>query len=605
MPKVRTSPLFTLIAVSTCAALAGCAEATDDPTMGAMGAASSSNTGASSVGAGAGTGVVPGGTATDQGSTGAPGATTGGTTAMPGGTTAMPGGTTAMPGGTTAMPGGTTAMPGGTTAMPGGTTAMPGGDPGGDPGAGDPGGGDPGAGDPGGGDPGAGDPGGGTPGTAGEGYWVSNDWHGCTWTGVGDYGATTIMPQDFVSQSPDEPYCVSGTVGADEEYRGVSLLGFNIAEEGPADCSYMDGEAPILPAVEIPNWQSEGIAISLSQSVGSILRVQIQGPDGATDDSDRWCMEIEDPTLGVAYAPYADFNTECWEGGEGEDYAGQPISAVVFLVPGRNEDDIEFGYCINGFQQGTSVDDAPEGGTSGPISGTITEDLGRAKVSADGKTYIIQNNNWGPNAGSQTIEYTGNSFTVTQQTGGAGGNGEPASFPSIYIGSNGNSNGSFSTTANDNLPMQISAINSIPTTLSWGGGGGDYNVSYDVWFKADDSVDTHETGESAFLMVWYYKPGNRSPIGSIQRQFTLDGKTFDVWQGPRNDGSQFSNAPVVSYVATTTIDSWSFDLNAFIDDAVANHGFNTGWYLSDVFAGFEIWSGGQGATVNEFTAVVQ
>jgi hypothetical protein len=38
---------------------------------------------------------------------------------------------------------------------------------------------------------------------------------------------------------------------------------------------------------------------------------------------------------------------------------------------------------------------------------------------------------------------------------------------------------------------------------------------------------------------------------------------------------------------------------------VANQGFNSGWYLSDIFAGFEIWSGGVGATVNEFTAVVQ
>jgi hypothetical protein len=41
------------------------------------------------------------------------------------------------------------------------------------------------------------------------------------------------------------------------------------------------------------------------------------------------------------------------------------------------------------------------------------------------------------------------------------------------------------------------------------------------------------------------------------------------------------------------VSSLSFDMNAFIKDA-ASDGISTSWYLTDVFAGFEIWNGGDG-----------
>jgi hypothetical protein len=47
------------------------------------------------------------------------------------------------------------------------------------------------------------------------GYWVSKDWHGCSWTGVGTDGTSTITPKDFTTKASGAPYCVSGTVGAE------------------------------------------------------------------------------------------------------------------------------------------------------------------------------------------------------------------------------------------------------------------------------------------------------------------------------------------------------------------------------------------------------
>ena len=50
----------------------------------------------------------------------------------------------------------------------------------------------------------------------------------------------------------------------------------------------------------------------------------------------------------------------------------------------------------------------------------------------------------------------------------------------------------------------------------------------------------------------------------------------------------------------------STDLNFFIRDAVENRPstISNDWYLSNVFIGFEIWSGGAGLETTSFCAVV-
>jgi hypothetical protein len=83
-----------------------------------------------------------------------------------------------------------------------------------------------------------------------------------------------------------------------------------------------------------------------------------------------------------------------------------------------------------------------------------------------------------------------------------------------------------------------------------------------------------------------------------------------MWQGARGGSRANSNAPVISYVATSSMLSYSFDLNLFIKHAVAQTTFNTiksNWYLTDVFGGFEIWngSGAKDLALEEFTCVVK
>ncbi len=454
----------------------------------------------------------------------------------------------------------------------------------------------------------------GTTGSTGDtppGWWTYDplSWHGCSWTGIDSLAGstTTITPQDFLTLPAGDSYCVAGTVHPD--YEAVSLLGFNLNED-PADasCAYNPATASEMgpPGVTLGG---SGIAINFTKSIASVLRVQIQGPAGATDENDRWCAAITD-VQGPVFVPYSEFNTHCWDG-SGNAYNNEPVSAVVFLVPGA-ENATQYDYCIHGFATGDSADDAPEGGggggsLEGDIGGAGSEDLDyqRVKVKVDGKSYIIQNNNWGnPGGTNQTIHYKDNSFTITQETGGEPGGGAPASFPSIFIGANGDTqNGQFDTRADDNLPKVVSTISSIPTKFAVNRTSGEYNATYDVWFAASaPAPGSYDDGISGFVMVWLYDPPSHQPIGSVQRTASIAGHTFDVWVGPRGGGS---SAPVVSYVSQTTLQSMDFDLLDFIKDAEQS-GISSSWYLTDVFGGFEIWngSGTNGLAVTEFSVAV-
>lgn len=472
------------------------------------------------------------------------------------------------------------------------------------------------------------------PSTGGDplGFWRQGDWQGCVWTGVDDLDVgSQITPQDFTTGS-GAPYCVSGTVGPSYNAEGVALLGFNLAQDpATADCSYtpVDPSAEGPPAVQLTG---EGIAINTASTGSFILRVQIQGPNGTSDPNDRWCATITETNI-KGFIPWSNFNTECWEGGDGKDYAGEPISAIVFTVPGDGWGDdwgneataeaVNFDFCVNGFAAGSSAADAPDGDASLDQSGTIGrgDRFARAKVAVDGHQYIIQNNAWGQ-SGDLVLSYENNSFRLIEGSGS--NNPAPASFPSIYIGANGFTNGgALATSATDSLPKQISQINRIPTKFRWSGSTDSFNATYDVWFASSDPQgQKYLDGLNGFLMIWLHDPGGNNsppqPIGSQQGTAELAGHTWNVWVGPRGAGDRSPdedadlhpdpNAPVVSYtIAGSSIDGLDFDLMDFINHAVSGGHLPGNLYLTDVFAGFEIWSGGAGNNlgVDEFSCVVE
>ena len=83
-----------------------------------------------------------------------------------------------------------------------------------------------------------------------------------------------------------------------------------------------------------------------------------------------------------------------------------------------------------------------------------------------------------------------------------------------------------------------------------------------------------------------------------------DGKAIKTYPNTPQNGK-----PVVSYVAQQNFNSWSFSLGDFIQDAIKrNCGsgmcLNSSWYLTNVFAGFEIWRGSVGLEVKDFGVTV-
>jgi hypothetical protein len=214
---------------------------------------------------------------------------------------------------------------------------------------------------------------------------------------------------------------------------------------------------------------------------------------------------------------------------------------------------------------------------------------------------VVQNNVWNGNSGNQTLAVEGVAFEVTQQGNSASTAGPPTSFPSVFIGSNfGHA------TSGSNLPRQVSALQSVQTGWSWSSAGGAFNAAYDVWFSSGAGGDSG-TPSGGYLMVWFHDPDSVQPLGTPQGTVRIGQYSFQVWIcSSQSNGCNQNGVPVISYVPTGgTIMGWSFDLNDFIENAVDQFGvIRDNWYLTNVFAGFEVWNGGSGLRTTSFCAVV-
>jgi len=238
---------------------------------------------------------------------------------------------------------------------------------------------------------------------------------------------------------------------------------------------------------------------------------------------------------------------------------------------------------------------------------------GSITVTNSTKTYYTMTN-WWHKFGGQTVTINGLSTKLgnPQAASVPSSDGNPMGFPSMFIGTYQNK-----ATVGSNLPKKVSDIASVPTIFNTNASSVDtanLNATYDVWFTATSaplsSTMANNPGKGgAYLMVWLFKPDQRQPRGGSQ-QATGTGPNYaattvsgipgkwDVWVDK-------SDPLCISYVASDPIDGLTFDLNNFIQDSVSKqYGITTSMYLSIVFAGFEVWSGGDGLECKQFCAQV-
>jgi hypothetical protein len=243
---------------------------------------------------------------------------------------------------------------------------------------------------------------------------------------------------------------------------------------------------------------------------------------------------------------------------------------------------------------------------SATASGVLATQYPKLPISTtDGnKEYALMGNWWWVYDG-QTISYQGLSFTIGNPNHAASPDNNPIGFPTMFIGAYQGID-----TLGSNLPKQVSALTTVPTVFGTNAAEGkrdDYNATYDVWFTPDGNKLTSGASSppkgGAYLMVWLFKPSNRRPRGSVwYAGHTVNGVdgAWDVWI----DGAP-TDPLCISYVSVNPLDGLAFDLNNFIQDAVTNkYGIKSSMYLSIVFAGFEIWSGGEGLQVKNYCAKV-
>jgi cellulose 1,4-beta-cellobiosidase len=250
---------------------------------------------------------------------------------------------------------------------------------------------------------------------------------------------------------------------------------------------------------------------------------------------------------------------------------------------------------------------SPDCTDTATLSGRLAQQYGSVEIptTSGNKSYLLHTNWWHTGTfNGQSVNYQGLSFVTGNPNAISTTDNNPMGYPSFFIGTYAGH-----TTSGSNLPKLVSSLTSVPTVLSTNSASMDYsnhNAAYDVWFT-DTSAPLSSGAYSppaggAFLMVWLYKPTNRQPRGNRQRRsVTLAGVegTWDVWVDS-------SKPPCISYVSTETKNDLAFDLNTFIKDSVTNqHGITNSMYLSIVFAGFEVWGGGDGVAIRNFCVNVK
>ena len=107
-------------------------------------------------------------------------------------------------------------------------------------------------------------------------------------------------------------------------------------------------------------------------------------------------------------------------------------------------------------------------------------------------------------------------------------------------------------------------------------------------------------------MVWFYDPSNNQPIGAAipNGTVTIGGKQFNIWYGMNGSKPSSRTSPQQNFM------SWTLQprrLHPGRDHARlqgTTKCVNPSWYLTNVFAGFEIWSGGVGLEIKDFGVTV-
>lgn len=231
-----------------------------------------------------------------------------------------------------------------------------------------------------------------------------------------------------------------------------------------------------------------------------------------------------------------------------------------------------------------------------PRTTTICQPLGWTAVTTPlGGRYIVRNDNFAGRPECLSTSMLEPRFRVTTSAANSHGS-ESDAFPDVFYGCTWGL-----CTDRSVLPAQVKQVQAARTSWSVKArAGGRWSAAYDIWFGRHRSgYRAQATG--AELMIWLTTHDFPPPPG---RKITVDHRRWYIyhWTGKLN-GKQWNYVQVRAVHPVSHVQG--LRLLPLIRHVVGMGLIKPDWWLLNVEAGFEIWSGGAGLASRSFSVHVR
>ncbi|MEU3645726.1 cellulose binding domain-containing protein [Lentzea sp. NPDC034063] len=214
-------------------------------------------------------------------------------------------------------------------------------------------------------------------------------------------------------------------------------------------------------------------------------------------------------------------------------------------------------------------------------------------VPAGGKDYLAQNNVWNA-ATPQCITVGDQSLRIESAEHDVSPDGAPAATPSLLKGCHWQE-----CTDVGGLPVQVSAMPRV--TSNWVSSQVDtgvYNAAYVVWFHSGPVAEG--TPDGAEMVIWLRSRGGVRPGGVLlAREVSISDARWNVWLARDQGRVRITYERIGEATAVKDL-----DISAFTGDSVGRGLVSPDWYLIAVEAGFNLWRGGAGNAIENFSVSV-
>ena len=230
-----------------------------------------------------------------------------------------------------------------------------------------------------------------------------------------------------------------------------------------------------------------------------------------------------------------------------------------------------------------------------PSAAAGTQVCGKNEVvPAGGADYLAGANVVGGVETGQCVTVGDQSLKVDSAEHDRAPGGPPAATPSLLKGCH-----LGVCSENSGLPVQVSRLPELTSDLvTTQADDGDYAAAYTVWFHSRPAVDGPVDG--AELAIWLHGNGEARPAGMMMAgALPISGASWDVWFEKAEGRNRITYERVGD---VTSVDD--LDVRAFGKDAVNRGWVKADWYLIGVEAGFDLWRGGAGNSVDRFEFAV-